>query len=134
MMEYILDTNICVYIIKKKPIHVFEKFKSLTIGSIGISSISLAELQYGIAKSSKPEKNQEALYKFITPLEILDFDYMASIEYGKIKTGFEKRGLSIGPLDTLIASHAMSLDLTLVTNNEREFERIKGLRIENWVK
>jgi tRNA(fMet)-specific endonuclease VapC len=67
-------------------------------------------------------------------LEILDFDYMASIEYGKIKTGFEKRGLSIGPLDTLIASHAMSLDLTLVTNNEREFERIKGLRIENWVK
>jgi len=74
-MEYLLDTNICIYIIKKRPIHVFDKFKSLPIGSIGISTITLAELQFGIMKSSDPEKNQEALDKFLTPLEIIDFDF-----------------------------------------------------------
>jgi Predicted nucleic acid-binding protein, contains PIN domain len=83
-MEYLLDTNICIYIIKKRPINVFEKFKSLSIGSIGISSITLAELQYGIMKSSYPDRNREALDKFITPLEIVDFDYNATVEYGKI--------------------------------------------------
>jgi tRNA(fMet)-specific endonuclease VapC len=133
-MEYLLDTNICIYIIKKKPISVFEKFKSLSIGSIGISSITLAELQYGVMKSSNPEKNQEALEKFITPLEIIDYDYNATIEYGKIRADLEKKGTPIGPLDTLIASHAKSLDLTLITNNEREFERIIGLKVENWTK
>jgi tRNA(fMet)-specific endonuclease VapC len=133
-MEYLLDTNICIYIIKKKPIGVFEKFKSLSIGSIGISSITLAELQYGIMKSSYPEKNQEALDKFITPLEIIDFDYNATIEYGKIRADLERKGISIGPLDTLIAAHAKSLDLILVTNNEKEFERILGLKVENWTK
>jgi len=133
-MEYLLDTNICIYIIKKRPIGVFEKFKSLSIGSIGISSITLAELQYGIMKSSFPEKNQEALDKFITPLEIIDFDYNATIEYGKIRADLERRGTSIGPLDTLIAAHAKSLDLILVTNNEKEFERILGLKVENWTK
>ena len=133
-MEYLLDTNICIYIIKKRPIGVFEKFKSLSIGSIGISSITLAELQYGIMKSSFPEKNQEALDKFITPLEIIDFDYNATIEYGKIRADLERRGTSIGPLDTLIAAHDKSLDLILVTNNEKEFERILGLKVENWTK
>jgi len=133
-MEYLLDTNICIYIIKKRPFGVFEKFKSLSIGSIGISSITLAELQYGIMKSSFPEKNQEALDKFITPLEIIDFDYNATIEYGKIRAELERRGTSIGPLDTLIAAHAKSLDLILVTNNEKEFERILGLKVENWTK
>lgn len=133
-MEYLLDTNICIYIIKKRPIGVFEKFKCLSIGSIGISSITLAELQYGIMKSSYPEKNQEALDKFITPLEIIDFDYNATIAYGKIRADLERKGTSIGPLDTLIAAHAKSLDLILVTNNEKEFERILGLKIENWTK
>jgi len=133
-MEYLLDTNICIYIIKKKPINVFEKFKSLLIGSIGISSITLAELQYGIMKSSYPEKNQEALDLFLTPLEILDFDYLATVQYGKIRSELEKKGTPIGPLDTLIAAHAKSLDSTLVTNNEKEFERIDGLKIEKWAK
>ena len=128
-----LDTNICIYIIKRKPVNVFEKFKSLSIGTVGISSITLAELQYGIMKSSDPKKNQEALDKFLTPLEILDFDYYATFEYGKIRAELEKRGTPIGPLDTLIASHAMSLKLTLVTNNVKEFERIPDLKIENWV-
>lgn len=133
MMEYLLDTNMCIYIIKKKPENVLEKFKGLSLGSIGISSITLAELQYGIMKSSDPRKNQEALDKFLTPIEILDFDYYATIEYGKIRAELERKGTPIGPLDTLIASHALSLELTLVTNNVREFDRVSGLKIENWV-
>ena len=132
-MEYILDTNICIYIIKRKPVGVFEKFKSLPMGSLGISSITLAELQYGIMKSSNPEKNREALEMFLTPLEIIDFDYNAATEYGKIRAALEQKGTPIGPLDTLIASHVKSLDLTLVTNNEKEFERVAGLKIENWI-
>ena len=128
-----LDTNICIYIIKRKPVNVLEKFKSLSIGTIGISSITLAELQFGVMKSSDPKKNQEALDKFLTPLEILDFDYYATIQYGKIRAQLERKGTPIGPLDTLIASHAMSLELTLVTNNLKEFERIPDLKIENWV-
>jgi tRNA(fMet)-specific endonuclease VapC len=133
-MEYLLDTNICIYIIKKKPTLVFDKFRSLSIGSIAISSITLAELQFGIMKSSNPDKNQEALDKFLTPIEILDFGFYATIEYGKIRAELERKSTPIGPLDTLIASHAKSLDLTLVTNNVREFERIDGLKIENWTK
>src|SRR3989304_2644230 len=133
-MEYLLDTNICIYIIKKRPIAVFEKFKGLSIGSVGISSITLAELQYGIMESSDPRKNREALEKFLTPLEIIDFDYNATIEYGKIRADLEKGGIPIGPLDTLIASHARGLDLILVTNNEKEFNRIPELKTENWTK
>lgn len=133
-MEYLLDTNICIYIIKKKPAEVFEKFKNLTIGDVGISSITLAELQYGIEKSSNSEKNREALEKFLTPIEIIDYGYEATVEYGKIRADLEKKGVPIGPLDMLIASHAKSLDVILVTNNVREFERITGLRIENWAK
>jgi len=133
-MEYLLDTNICIYIIKRKPLKVLERFNNLTLGALGVSSITVAELQYGIMKSSNPEKNQEALDKFLIPLEILDFDFKATIEYGKIRAELEKKGMPIGPLDTLIASHALSLDLTLVTNNEKEFERISELKIENWTK
>jgi tRNA(fMet)-specific endonuclease VapC len=131
-MEYLLDTNICIYIIKKKPSEVFDKFISLTPGDIGISSITLAELQYGVEKSSNSEKNREALEKFLTPIEIIDFGHEASVEYGKIRSALEKKGIPIGPLDMLIASHAKSLDVVLVTNNVREFERIEGLKIENW--
>lgn len=131
-MEYLLDTNICIYIIKKRPANVFERFNNLRIGDVGISSITLAELQYGIEKSSNREKNREALEKFLTPIEILDFDYEATIEYGKIRSELEKRGIPIGPLDMLIASHAKSLDVVLVTNNVKEFERVHDLKIENW--
>lgn len=131
-MEYLLDTNICIYIIKKRPAGVLKKFESLSLGDVAISSITLAELYYGIMKSSNPKKNQEALDKFLIPLEILDFDYTATIEYGKVRADLEKKGTPIGPLDTLIASHAKSLNLTLVTNNEKEFARIPDLKIENW--
>lgn len=131
-MEYLLDTNICIYIIKKKPANVFERFKTLKIGDVGISSITLAELQYGVEKSSNIEKNRDALQKFLTPIEIVDFGYDATIEYGKIRTELEKKGTPIGPLDMLIASHAKSMDIVLVTNNVKEFERVSGLKIENW--
>jgi tRNA(fMet)-specific endonuclease VapC len=133
-MEYLLDTNICIYIIKKRPASVLKKFESLSPGDVAISSITLAELYYGIMKSSNPRKNQEALDKFLIPLEILEFDYAATIEYGKIRADLEKKGTPIGPLDTLIASHAKSLNLALVTNNEKEFERIPDLKIKNWTK
>lgn len=133
-MEYLLDTNICIYIIKKKPAQVFDKFLTLSIGSVGISSITLAELQYGISKSTNPGKNGEALGKFLTPIEIVDFGAYATAEYGKIRTELERRGTPIGSLDMLIAAHAKSLDLILVTNNEKEFDRIIGLKIENWTK
>ena len=133
-MEFLLDTNICIYIIKKKPEEVFDKFKLLIPGDVGISSITLAELYYGVEKSTNPIKNKEAPEKFLTPIEIVDFGYSASIEYGKIRAFLERKGLTIGPLDMLIAAHAKSLETTLVTNNQREFERIEGLKIENWVK
>ena len=132
-MEYLLDTNICIYIIKRKPESVFTKFREIPFGNIGISSITLSELQYGVMKSSNPEKNQDALEKFITPLQIHEYGFEQTIIYGKIRADLERKGTPIGPLDTLIASHAISLKMTLVTNNEREFKRIPELLVENWI-
>ncbi len=110
-MEYLLDTNICIYIIKKKPEIVLEKFKTFPLGSIGISTITLAELQYGIRKSANPDKNVVALNQFIIPLELIDFDYRATIEYGIIRANLERKGLPIGPLDMLIGAHAKKFGL-----------------------
>ncbi len=133
-MEYILDTNICIYIIKKKPIVVFEEFKKSPIGSIGISSITLAELKFGVMKSSNPVKNQEALMNFLTPLEIIDFDYDSALHYGKIRAYLEIKGIPIGSLDMLIAATALSNNSVLITNNEKEFRRIPELKVQNWIK
>lgn len=132
-MTYLLDTNICIYIIKKKPLQIFNRFKSFPLGSIGISSITLAELRFGVEKSIQIEKNKMALEQFLLPLDILYFDDNAAIEYGIIRSYLENKGTPIGPLDTLIAAHAKSEGLTLVTNNESEFQRIDNLKIENWV-
>ena len=133
-MKYLLDTNICIYIIKRKPAIVLEKFRELPLGSVTISTITLSELEYGIRKSANPDKNLEALNQFLIPLAILAFDYDATIAYGKIRADLEKKGTPIGPLDTLIAAHALSLNITLVTNNEKEFNRVAGLKVENWAK
>jgi len=132
-MTFLLDTNICIYLIKQKPLHVYEKFITLSIGSVGLSTITVSELTYGVTKSSNPEKNRDALEQFLLPFEILDFDMNAAIEYGKIRTYLEKKGTPIGPLDTLIAAHAKSLNVILVTNNTREFSRVPHLSIQNWV-
>ena len=132
-MEYLLDTNICIYIIKKKPEEVRQRFLKIPMGQIGISSITLAELHYGVCKSMHPEKNLRALNQFLVSLEIYDFDFYSAIEYGEVKGDLDRKGLPIGPLDTLIAAHAKRLEFTLVTNNEKEFTRVVGLKVENWV-
>jgi tRNA(fMet)-specific endonuclease VapC len=133
MMKFLLDTNICIYIIKKKPPQVLKKFKTFKINDLGISSITLAELEFGVHLSSYPEKNQEALNEFLSPLEIVPFDDRAAISYGKIRAYLQQRGLKIGAMDMLIAAQAKSLSIPLVTNNLKEFKRIPGLLLENWV-
>ncbi|MFI4937639.1 MAG: type II toxin-antitoxin system VapC family toxin [Candidatus Berkiellales bacterium] len=132
-MKYLLDTNICIYIIKKSPASVIKKFHSLAIGDIGISTVTLAELEYGVAKSAYKHKNQEALINFVIPLEILDFDANAASTYGKIRAELERTGKPIGSMDMMIAAHALAMNVVLVTNNEKEFVRIKGIQLENWV-
>jgi tRNA(fMet)-specific endonuclease VapC len=133
MIKFLLDTNICIYIIKKKPIQVIKHLQSLDISEVGISSITLSELEYGISKSAKPEQNKLALAKFLAPLEILPYNDASAEKSGVIRLNLEKVGTPIGPLDTLIAAHALSLGCILVTNNVKEFRRIKGLQIENWI-
>ncbi len=113
---------------------VIERFESESMGEIGLSTITVSELYYGVEKSQQKERNRGALEQFLLPLMIVDFDYMSCVIYGKVRAELEKQGKPIGPLDTLIASHALSLNATLVTNNEKEFNRIRGLRVENWAK
>lgn len=132
-MRILLDTNICIYIIKKKPADVINRFLDIEPGEIAVSSITLAELQFGVMKSSDPVRNQEALDKFIAPLEVIDFDYSDTIEYGRIRAYLESKGTPIGPLDTLIAAQALSKGLILVSNNIKEFTRVPELLLENWL-
>jgi tRNA(fMet)-specific endonuclease VapC len=129
-----LDTNICIYIIKNKPQQVIERLRHTRISDVGVSFITLSELEYGAAKSSRPEQNKLAILEFLAPLEILAYDDMAAQKYGKVRLYLEKQGIPIGSMDMLIAAHALSLNCILVTNNEREFRRIPALKIENWTK
>ncbi len=131
-MRYLLDTNICIYAIKKKPAKVLERLTSLDPEEVGVSSITVAELEYGVEKSRNPQKNREALINFLAPLTVLPFDDKAASHYGDIRAHLEKKGTPIGCMDLLIAAHARSLSLILVTNNEMEFSRVPGLLIENW--
>ena len=133
MINFMLDTNTCIYVIKQKPAKVIERFKQTEVSQIGISSITLSELLYGVSKSSKPEQNQIALSQFVAPLEILPYDDEAAQYYGDLRAGMERQGAPIGSLDMLIAAHALSLDCILITNNEKEFTRIPNLKIDNWV-
>jgi len=132
-MRYLIDTNICIYIMNNKPKEVIEKLKSLNIGDIGISSITVSELFYGAYKSKHIERNLQRLREFLAPFEIIPYDENAARVYGEIRSQLEREGNIIGPLDLLIAACALSRDLTLVTNNEKEFKRIKSLKVENWV-
>ena len=128
-----LDTNICIYIMKNKPAQVLQRFKSEIDNGICISSITLAELEYGMQHSSNPIRNEQALLHFLIPIEILPFDAAAASEYGALRTYLQGLGTPIGPLDMLIAAHARSEHMTLVTNNVREFIRVPELVVENWV-
>lgn len=132
-MKVMLHTNICIYIIQQKPQSVLQRFSSFPVGALGISVITLAELEYGVSKSNQPTRNSEALEEFISPLEIAVFDRQATIAYGNIRALLEKRGHPIGSMDLLIAAHALSLGVRLATNNVREFKRVPNLRVENWV-
>lgn len=131
-MQYLLDTNICIYLIKQKPPRVLTRFQTLSLSDIGISSITVAELEYGVSKSQNQEKNRSALMQFLIPLEIVEFDQAAAAFYGVIRSDLERQGLVIGAMDMLIAAHALSLGVTLVSNNVREFSRVSNLSIENW--
>jgi tRNA(fMet)-specific endonuclease VapC len=131
-MKYMLDTNICIYLIKQKPPQLLRKFAELSFGDVGVSVITVAELQYGVQKSQYPEQNQQALGQLLIPLTIVDFDPYAAVAYGAIRAALERQGTPIGSLDTLIAAHAQSLDVTLVTNNVREFSRVPDLKVVNW--
>jgi tRNA(fMet)-specific endonuclease VapC len=131
-MRYLLDTNICIYLIKQKPPKVLARFQTLALSDVGISSITVAELEYGICKSQQQEKNRSALMQFLIPLEIVSFDSTAATLYGSIRSDLESRGLVIGSMDMLIAAHALSLGVTLVSNNLREFSRIANLPLQSW--
>jgi len=131
-MKYMLDTNICIYIINERPKHVIEKYKTLNTEDVVISSIVLSELAYGAYKSHHIEKNLLALDEFIIPVRVVPYDTHAGRVFGEIRTTLEKKGTIIGAYDLQIAAHALSINATLVTNNMKEFSRIKHLRCENW--
>ncbi len=131
-MKFLLDTNICIYAIKKQPRRVFEKLSECQIGEVGISAITYSELEYGVANSSDPQSNKIALLEFIGPLEIIDFQAGVAPVYGDLRARLKRTGAMIGSLDLLIAAHAIHLGSILVTNNTREFSRVPHLRVENW--
>ena len=128
----LLDTNICIYIINQRPSSVLERFKGFSTGEIGISSIVAAELAFGVEKTGSL-RNRQALELFLAPLRIAAFDAGCVWAYAKLRAQLEKLGQPIGSLDTMIAAQALALDLPLVTNNQKEFLRVPGLRLENWV-
>ena len=131
-MFILLDTDICIYAINRSQPEIFARVRDCQIGEVGISSITYAELRFGVANSNRVEDNMERLERFVLPLEIVPFDAEAGRQYGRIRTDLKRAGYPIGSNDLLIAAHAFSLDATLVTNNIREFERVAGLRIEQW--
>lgn len=132
-MKYMLDTNICIYTIKHKPEAVIKAFLAHDPDELCISSITYAELMYGVEKSAAPERNRLAITMFLSPLSILEFDALAAEQYGSIRADLERKGTPIGSMDMLIAAHAKSENLILVTNNTREFFRVEGLQVEDWV-
>ncbi len=132
-MRFMLDTDMCIALIKRKPIKTLRKITSLSPGEAGISAITLAELRFGVAKSAQRERNSQALDEFLLPLEIADFDEAAAGVYGETRSALERAGTPIGPLDTQIGAHALSLGAVLVTHNTREFRRIRGLAVEDWL-
>lgn len=132
-MIYMLDTNICIYTMKKNPPGVFENLRQLSPDSVGISAITEAELRFGMSNSSKPEHNHRILDEFLGPFQIVPFDTVAAAHYGEIRSHLKRQGTPIGNMDLLIAAHARSLSVTLVTNNMRKFERVPELEVVSWV-
>jgi len=132
-MKWMLDTNICIAIIRRQPEAALKRLRGKSVGQVGISSITLAELEFGAAKSQRSEQARLALATFLLPLEVAAFDDASAAAYGGVRASLEKRGKPMGPLDTLIAAHALALGSVLVTNKTREFARVKDLPLENWL-
>lgn len=130
---YLLDSNICIYIINNRPRQVVDHIKKLKFHTVKLSAISLAELEYGVSKSRARDKNRQALIDFATPFDIIDFNDEDAEVFGLIRADLEKRGLVIGPYDMQIAAQAITRNLTLITNNTAEFARIPTLNLDNWV-
>jgi len=132
MLKYMLDTNIAIFVIKRRPIEVLSTFNAHA-EQMGISSITLAELLHGVEKSTFPLQNRKNVEDFVSRLEILAYDDNAAAHYGDIRANLERKGTPIGVNDLHIAGHARSRGLILVTNNRQEFERVEGLRVEDWL-
>ena len=130
---YMLDTNICIYIIKKRPESILTKFNKYQNQNIYISVITLAELQYGVERSSSKKFNQKIINDFISHLFVVPWDKESALQYGKLRNTLNKKGTPVGNMDLMIASHALSQDFTLITNNVKEFKRVPNLKYENWV-
>jgi tRNA(fMet)-specific endonuclease VapC len=131
-VKLLLDTDICIYAINRRRPEALERLKGYQVGDVGVSAITYAELRFGIENSSRREQNMERLERFLLPLQVVPFDAEAGRWYGRIRTQLRRAGVPIGGNDLLIAAHALSLGVTVVTNNVREFERVSGLRVERW--
>jgi tRNA(fMet)-specific endonuclease VapC len=131
-MHYLLDTNICIYLIKKRP-PVLDRFRQHSPQDVAISIITLFELAYGVEKSQYPQRSKDALAKFLLPLNLIDLDRSSALESAIVRAQLEKKGMPMGPYDLLIAGLARSRDMILVTNNIKEFEKVVGLHLENWI-
>lgn len=129
-----LDTDTCIALIKRQPEAALKKLRGKSVGQVGISSITLSELSFGAARSARPVQNFEALCEFLLPLEVAPYDDSCAFTYGEVRAALEMKGQPIGSLDTLIAAHGLALDAIVVTHNLREFARVDGLRLEDWLK
>ena len=132
-MRWMLDTDTCIAIMKGQSVAALRKLRGKSVGQVGLSSIAMSELSCGAAGSDRPIQNFSALKGFLAALEVAPYDHAAALEYGALRAALEKLGRPIGSLDTLIAAHALALDAILVTHNTREFERVKKLRLEDWL-
>ncbi|MDH4450325.1 MAG: PIN domain-containing protein [Rhodoferax sp.] len=130
-MIYLLDTNICIYIINQQPAQVLQRLIRAGRESLAISAVTVAELAFGVAKSTRPD-SQAKLENFLSKFPIVDWGQDAAWVYGNVRKALEAKGQRIGERDLLLACHALALDATMVTNNTREFERVEGLKLENW--
>jgi tRNA(fMet)-specific endonuclease VapC len=133
-VKVLLDTDTCIHIIRRRDPELVQRIKRYTPGDIGISSITLAELSFGVAMSNQPDKNSAALNEFTMPLDIAHFDDRAAWVYGRVRAVLEQSGAAIGALDMLIGAQALSLGVALVTHNTREFSRISALRLVDWIR
>ena len=133
-MKYMLDTNMCIYVIKHKPEKFFRNLQKTDPGDVCISSITYGELAYGVETSSQTEKNRLALSMLLSNVEIMDFDDKAADEYGRIRADLVNAWISMDPLDMMIAAHGRALGYTIVTNKVKTFSKVKGLKLANWAK